>query len=329
MTPAPSETSEQIEVAAAIWAMKDRPLSPEDDALLTAWLAGDTRRRGALLRAQATLSSLSRAKALGPVGKWGPMEKGNPEPARIIDQMSRRKLLIASGAAGGLAAAGLAGFLIGHYEDETSTAVGEIRRLPMSDGSIAAINTQSRIRVSMTQAARNIDLVRGEVWFNVAKNKARPFTVSAGLARVQAVGTAFSVRRQEAGAEILVTEGTVKAWLEGGDQPAVWLNAGDVAVLNPKTAVSKDHAPDLVENALAWREGQIALTGQSLAQAADEYNRYNRLKIVIQDPELGQERLLGRYSADDPEGFSNAIARSFGAEITRSDNTIYVGTKKN
>ena len=328
MTPAPSETSEQIEVAAAIWAMKDRPLSPEDEALLTAWLAGDTRRRGALLRAEATLSSLARAKALGPVETWGATETGRTS-TRLVDRLSRRKLLIASGAAGGLAAAGLAGFLIGHYEDETSTDVGEIRRLPMSDGSIAAINTQSQIKVSMTQEARNIDLVRGEVWFNVAKNKQRPFTVSAGLARVQAVGTAFSVRRQAAGAEILVTEGTVKAWLEGLAQPAVWLNAGDVAVLDPKAAVSKDHAPEAVANALAWREGQIALTGQSLAQAADEYNRYNRLKIVIQDPELGQERLLGRYSADDPEGFSNAIARSFGADITRSDNTIYVGTKKN
>ncbi len=328
MTPAPSETSEQIEVAAAIWAMKDRPLSPEDEALLTAWLAGDTRRRGALLRAQATLSSLARAKALGPVETWGATETGRTS-TRLVDRLSRRKLLIASGAAGGLAAAGLAGFLIGHYEDETSTDVGEIRRLPMSDGSIAAINTQSQIKVSMTQEARNIDLVRGEVWFNVAKNKQRPFTVSAGLARVQAVGTAFSVRRQAGGAEILVTEGTVKAWLEGLAQPAVWLNAGDVAVLDPKAAVSKDHAPEAVANALAWREGQIALTGQSLAQAADEYNRYNRLKIVIQDPELGQERLLGRYSADDPEGFSNAIARSFGADITRSDNTIYVGTKKN
>lgn len=323
MTPLPVETSEQIEATAAIWAIKDRPLSPADEAALREWLSGDSRRRGALLRAQATLSATSRLRALGPVEYW------TAERPKLIDTLSRRKLLLGSGVAGGLAAAGVAGFLIGTYRDQTTTAVGEIRRLPMSDGSIAAINTASSIRVSMTDKARNIELVRGEAWFNVARNKQRPFTVSAGRARVQAVGTAFSVNRRDSGTEIQVTEGTVKAWMDGGSEPAVWLNAGDVALLTPTGGISRDHAPDAIDNALAWREGQIALTGQSLVEAANEYNRYNRLKIIIQDPDLGRERLLGRYSADDPEGFSNAIARAFGAEVTRTDNVIYVGAKKN
>ncbi len=319
MTPAPSETSEQIEVAAAIWAMKDRPLSPADEALLGEWLAGDARRRGALLRAQAALSSLARARALGPTAQWAP-----PKPA---NKLSRRHLLVASGAAGGLAAAGVAGFLIGRRDDKTITEVGEIRRLPMSDGSVATINTDSTIKVSMTQAARIVDLERGEAWFKVARNKKRPFIVMAGLARAQAVGTAFSVRRRDDGTEVQVTEGTVKAWLEGGDQPAVWLNAGDTAVLKPRGRVVRDHAPQAIDDALAWRQGQIALTGQTLAAAAAEYNRYNQTKIVIEDPNLAGERLLGRFNADDPDGFSNAIAQAFGADIRRSGKTIYVGKK--
>jgi transmembrane sensor len=328
VTPASNETSEQIEAAAAIWAMKDRPLEPADEALLRDWLAGDARRRGALLRAQATLSSIARARALGPIAQW------NTPPARNVGRnrglaapMSRRQLLTASGVLGGLAAAGVAGFFIGRRNDKTTTEVGEIRRLPMSDGSVATINTDSTIKVSMTSAQRVVDLVKGEAWFKVAKNKQRPFVVIAGTARVQAVGTAFSVRRLDDRAEVQVTEGTVKAWLDGDDRPAIWLNAGDTAVLNRKGPVARDHAPQAVEDALAWREGQIALTGQTLATAAAEYNRYNQTKIVIEDAGLAGERLLGRFNADDPEGFSNAIARAFGADIRHVDNTIYVGKK--
>jgi len=319
--PASSETSEQIEAAAALWAMKDRPLSTEDEAYLREWLAGDTRRRGALLRAQATLSSLSRAQALGPAQRWG---VAVPRPAA---NLSRRSLLIASGAASGLSAAGLAGFFIGRRNDRTTTAVGEIRRLPMSDGSVATINTDSAIKVEMTSAQRVVDLVRGEAWFKVAKNRKRPFIVMAGTARIQAVGTAFSVRRLDGETEVQVTEGTVKAWLDGGDKPAILLNAGDTAILTPQGHVTRDHAPQAIEDALAWREGQIALTGQSLGVAAAEYNRYNQTKIVIEDQELASEHLLGRFNADDPDGFSNAIATAFDADIRRVDKTIYIGKK--
>ncbi len=312
------ETSEQIEVAASLWAVKDRPLSPEDEAALSAWLGGDPRRRGALLRAQAGWLSLSRAKALGPSRDWQGIQ---------VDGLSRRKMLAGGGIAAGLMAACGAGLFVALRGEETTTGTGEIRRLPMSDGSIAAINTQSTIRVAMTEKQRTVELVAGEVWFKVAKNPDRPFVVAAGDARVQAVGTAFSVRRRDNGAEVLVTEGTVKAWLDGAGRPAVVLKAGDRTFIGA-AEVAIDHAPEVVDNALAWREGKIALAGKTLADVASDYNRYNRTQIVIEDAELGGERLFGRFSTDDPEGFSNAVAQAFDAEVTRTGTTIYIGVKK-
>jgi len=312
------ETSEQIEVAASLWAVKDRPLSPEDEAALSAWLGGDPRRRGALLRAQAGWLSLSRAKALGPSHGW----QGVP-----VGSISRRKMLAGGGIAAGLMAACGAGLFVALRGEETTTGTGEIRRLPMSDGSIAAINTQSTIRVAMTEKQRTVELVAGEVWFKVAKNPDRPFVVAAGDARVQAVGTAFSVRRRDNGADVLVTEGTVKAWLDGAGRPAVVLKAGDRTFIGA-AEVAIDHAPEVIDNALAWREGKIALAGKTLSDVAADYNRYNRTQIVIEDAELGGERLFGRFSTDDPEGFSDAVAQAFDAEVTRTDTTIYIGVKK-
>ncbi|ESQ92685.1 FecR family protein [Asticcacaulis benevestitus] len=319
----PIETSEQIEQAASVWAVKERPLSQADETALRDWLAGDPRRRGALLRAEAGWSALSRAKALGTCsGDRGaaPLTKTSP--------LSRRHFMMAGAGAGGLAAAGLAGVLIVRHQAETGTRMGEIRRLPMSDGSIAAINTESSIKVDMTDTQRRIELVKGEVWFKVAKNKQRPFVVTAGVARVQAVGTAFSVKRRDGGAEILVTEGTVKAWMDGADQTAVLLHAGDRTFIGDKASPKIDHAPEAIDSELAWREGQIALNGKTLAEAAAEYNRYNQIKIVIEDSSLADERLLGRFSTDDPDAFSGAVAQAFNADIKRTDKAIFISLKK-
>jgi transmembrane sensor len=66
-----------------------------------------------------------------------------------------------------------------------------------------------------------VDLAQGEAWFQVAKAPDRPFTVTAGRVRVQAVGTAFNVRRAGVGVDVVVTEGTVKVWSEGAEPQLV------------------------------------------------------------------------------------------------------------
>lgn len=321
MIPTPVETNEQIDHTASVWAVKERPLSPADEAALREWLSGDPRRRGALLRAEAAWLSLSRAKALGPPTEWQGA-KG------VLSRLpSRRRFLKAAGLAGGLVAASVL-VVAGLQSDEAATRMGEIRRLPMNDGSIATLNTQSRLRIDLNDRERRIEIVKGEAWFKVAKNKARPFVVTAGHVRVKAVGTAFSVKKQANGAEIFVTEGTVMAWTTQSNRSPVRLGAGDRALVSDKHQIAVQHAPDVIDGALAWREGQIALDGKSLFEVAAELNRYNRTKIIIQDTQLGREKLIGRLSANDPEAFSSAVAQAFSAEVVHEDEVIKIQIKK-
>lgn len=81
------ETSRSIDEKAADWiARLDRgPLTAEETRALEAWLAGDPRRRGALLRA-GSLSTLSEsAQALGP--HFQPMQC-RPDTAPISDEIA-------------------------------------------------------------------------------------------------------------------------------------------------------------------------------------------------------------------------------------------------
>jgi transmembrane sensor len=310
------ERAADIEAEAARWVVRtDRgDLTAAERAELELWLAGDTRRRGAYVRASAAWSLLDGADALMPAAR---------EKSGLISVLRRRDVLAGLSAA----AAACAAVVIGPRVTAVkyATALGEIRRVPLADGSMAAINTSSSLGVSLRPEVRRIKLDRGEAWFQVAKEPDRPFVVESGSVRVRAVGTAFSVRRHEDGSDVLVTEGVVEAWSQKSPDSRIRLTAGErTFVSDAAGAAPPATAGPAIARNLAWREGQIVLEGEPLVDAVAEFNRYNERKIVIADPSLQGERLVGWFRTNDPEGFAKAAAASLGAGVRVEGNTIFV-----
>ena len=289
--------------------------SDTDEAELDAWLAQGPLHLGALLRAQAAWMTLDRPFAAHAASR----DAAAPAP-----RFTRRGLLAGGGAA---IAASIGGGIFLSGGTSYATAVGEVRRVPLGDGSIAAINTASAIDVRLDSADRNVRLDRGEAWFQVAKDKDRPFVVAAGRARVRAVGTAFSVRRGEGGAHVLVTEGVVEVWAEGAEGNRVRLTAGSRGFVADNAAIKEaPAAPSSIDRALAWRNGKIDLAGDRLDGAVAEFNRYNRRQLIVDDRAIAGERFDGVFRTDDPEGFARAVEVSLGVPIDLSDPmTIRIG----
>lgn len=309
------------EDAAARWAIRRdaRPLTLEDQTALDAWLAGDERREGALLRAEAVLVYLDRGRALR-----APDESEidtHPAPAQI----SRRIAIAAGGVGMAAAAAGLLGFILASPHEGYSTAVGEVRRVPLADGSTATVNTASRIAVAMKPGRREIQVQEGEVWFEVAHDRKRPFVVEAGDALVRAVGTAFSVRRHADGIDVLVTEGAVETWRASDPHTRIHIRSGQRSFISaeasPLIAVAAE--PE-IERALAWRSGELALNGEPLSYAVEELNRYNRRKVVVIDPAIGRTPIVGYFRTDEPAEFAGAVAGIVGGRVETQGDDIYL-----
>jgi transmembrane sensor len=310
-----SPSASEIDDEAALWAVRidARGLDADKDPELKAWLAEDPRRAGALLRAQAAISFLDRGRALA--GSTAPIEHRGP---------SRRALIV--GAAAVAAAVSGAGFWKLRPQ-RLDTSLGEIRRVPLADGSMVAINTSSTLEVELKPQAREILLKQGEAWFQVAKDPERPFVVAAGPVRVRAVGTAFSVRRQDQDAssvDVMVTEGVVEVWVEGVDARRHRLSAGNRLLLANTTITPVAEASLDIERSLAWRNGEIALDGESLEEAARLFNRYNSRQIVIEDPQLAKERFVGLFQTNAPESFASAVAATLGAEVSLDARAIRI-----
>lgn len=305
-------TTPHIEAEAAAWVGRmDGGLWDEaQEAELQTWLARDPRHRGALLQMQAAWETPYRESVAGDAVRFD--SHAHRLPA------TRRRLIVGGG--GAIAASLVAGLVWAAWPTELATKVGEIRRVPLADGSVATINTASRIEVDLADTRRDIRLDAGEVWFQVAKDRRRPFTVAAGRARVRAVGTAFSVRRFAGGAEVLVTEGVVEAWADGADGHRIRLVAGQGAFVADNAAITSEPArPVTIERALAWRGGKIDLVDKPLGEALAEFNRYNERQLVLGDPALAEERIDGVFWIGDPAGFAAAVQSAFDTQVDLSD----------
>lgn len=319
------ETSHEIERAAAEWVARiDRGnLSSEELADHDAWLNGDDRRLGAYARAMALFERMDFAHddpATHPLAEVA-VESDEPERGFPI---TRRKAL-AGLSVGALAASG-AGILL-LRPTSYSTRRGEIRTIPLPDGSRITLNTESDMEVAFDASRRSIRLVNGEALFEIAKDKARPFFVETAGVVVRVVGTTFTVRSTGEPVKVVVHEGLVQLSERDVPESKVMLRPNQRSIANGVKLEAEAISDEEGNKDLAWREGNVAFNGETLAQAATEFARYSEKRIAFADSEAANHKIIGLYKANDPAGFANAIALSFDLDLQDMGGTILLTSK--
>jgi transmembrane sensor len=123
---------------------------------------------------------------------------------------------------------------------------------------------------------------------------------------------------------VLVTEGTVETWSVGDDKRKRRVSAGSKIYVSDIAGPSQVIvASAQIDRALAWRNGEIVLDGDTIANAAAEFNRYNKRKLTV-DPSLSDKRLVGWFRTNEPENFANAAATAFGARVIANQDEVHL-----
>lgn len=295
-----------------------------------AWCAADVRHMGAYARASAINNVLSRTtvqESLRPARENLEVEWSGASWNRAAAN-PRRAFLRFGAMAASIALVAAASALYMLPDESIVVAKGEFRKVQLADHSVVNINGGSSIDVKLTRSARDITLHQGEAWFEVAKDKSKPFTVAAGQARVRAVGTAFGVRRYSNGAEVMVTEGTVEVLGKEGGQKQL-LTAGDLAFIPQQTAkITVIRKPEEIKRKLAWMEGKVIFINQTLTEAVADFNRYSLRRIVIMDPQLGSKTFVGQYPIDAAEQFAKDVSAFLEVPIVITADRILIGAHR-
>jgi transmembrane sensor len=200
-----------------------------------------------------------------------------------------------------------------------TTGVGEQRLVRLADGSSVRLDTDTRIDVALTGSSRDIRLERGQAFFDVAHDAARPFLVQAGPVTVRAVGTQFDVRAGGDTPSVTLVQGIIQVQ-RGGAAPQTWtLHPGQQLVAAPTGAPK----PIDVAAATSWISGRVVFEAVPLGVAIEEINRYCTHKIVLRAPGLAATPVSGSFETGDAAAFAAAESDLHGLRAsTLPDGTI-------
>lgn len=338
--PTRSPEDDAIEERAAEWlARRDDEFAAGDEAEFARWCSADPRHAAAVERLETVWCTLHQLQGYRPAARAHPDRDllAPQRHARVVRFPTFGSLLAGAAAAILLVvllwpqAQPAEGDRVAASPHSYITTAGGYQRLTLPDGSVVELNANSELRVRYTVAERRTTLVRGEAHFVVASNKQRPFLVEADGLGVRAVGTAFNVRRHDAGIEVVVTAGSVQFDRAGEIVPIVSdgtpvLQAGWRATFETAT----DAAPQVekmelaaMRRALAWQGSRLVFIEMPLREVVEQFNRHNDLQLSLADPELEDVPVGGSFGAENVESFVRLLSSNGDVVAERAaDNRI-------
>ena len=325
--------SSRIEERAADWiAERDRALSegawtPAREALLDAWLAESTAHRVAWLRLDAAWRQADRLVALKDARVAAPAERAEPVASRGWLRTPRRvRWAVAAPMALAFGLALVFGLHLTSGAQKYESDLGAREIVALKDGSHVTLNTATRVRAEVAAGSREVWLDGGEAYFEIVHDAAHPFVVHAGRHDITVLGTKFTVRRDGDDVRVMVSEGRVQ--VAAGKAPPTVLARNDAAIAEPDSVLVTHRTPQQIQAGLGWLQGKLVFDQLTIADAAREFNRYNRKQLVIDDPEAARIEIGGVFDADNVDAFARLLRVGFQLDVQAHGDEIHIGRPK-
>jgi transmembrane sensor len=292
----------------------------DDQAAFDAWFAQSLAHKTAYWRLNSVWQRADRLGALRPLSAQNERAKIAPRKGNFLKMAAALVLLAGAGAMGSR-------WFFDSQTQTYATQIGGHKSIVLADGTRIELNTNTVLRTHVDAKNRSVELVRGEALFHVKHDSAHPFTVVAGRHRITDLGTSFVVREKPDRLEVALIEG--RARLESTDAQApvkrlAILTPGDEAVATRENMSITRKARTDIEDELGWRRGVLVFHRATLAEVANEYNRYNHRKIIIADWSAAARTMSATLPTNDPATFAR-IARNFlGLHVRESRNEIVI-----
>jgi transmembrane sensor len=103
---------------------------------------------------------------------------------------------------------------------------------------------------------------------------------------------------------------------------AILLSAGEQVTVTRKTVQREAH-PNIA-SATAWRQRQLVFESASLAEVAEEFNRYNERQFVLDDDELVDFHISGVFSSTDPSSLIRFLRERPDLQVIETGSEIRV-----
>ena len=208
-----------------------------------------------------------------------------------------------------------------------SSAAGKIVKHQLPDGSIVWLNSASEISYKTNFAGkRSLQLLKGEVFFDVKKDAAHPFVIASNEISTTVKGTSFSVKLIEQSGDVKVSVVTGRV--------AVSKAADTLAVLLPHQRLKYNHGNGsalkdsiLYAEANGWINGEVLMQNASLAEISQWLENDFGLTVINKIQHTGAEyyvQVNRNIKATDAVRILNLLGRKKNIHFTLTDKTVLI-----
>jgi len=283
-------------------------LTPEDEQRLDDWLAQDVRHRLAYAEVAAAGYALQQVR-----------------PNAVIDKRVARTWPLWMTAALApillLVAAMWSPHAWQNWRSDVHTTAGTSRVEHLPDGSTLQLDTDTAVALSFAPGRRDIELLRGSLAIDVAKDPAHPFRVVCAGIEARAVGTRFVVARQVSDVEVGVIEGVVAVRTDEQSAPTL-IQAGQRALVDQRTgAIRSEPLPGA---SYGWTRGVLTFDHVPLERAVAEIARYLPERVVFRATTHAATPITATFPVDQPDAALLAVARTNGLTIRHVSGLLYL-----
>ncbi|MCE7054816.1 FecR domain-containing protein [Algoriphagus sp. AGSA1] len=159
---------------------------------------------------------------------------------------------------------------------------GQKTKIFLPDGSVVYLNSNSKLKYSSNFSGDERRVyMKGEAYFEVAKDSLKPFVVESDQVETVALGTAFNVNSFDANEiRISLTEGSVRINQKQNEDNATILSPGKELVVNTETQTFSELSFNQ-EDVIGWKEGKLVFRQATLDEVSSSLERWYGVEIQI------------------------------------------------
>jgi len=159
---------------------------------------------------------------------------------------------------------------------------GQVNQIFLADGTRIWINSESRLTLpSVFAPHERVVKLNGEAFFEVAKDKKRPFRVEVNGQQIEVFGTSFNVRAYSNSNTIETTLETGKVQLRVGNQTTM-LNPGEQSLFNRVAKQMVVSKVDVVTFS-SWKDGRFEFQNEDLIEVFKTVERWYDVDITCDE----------------------------------------------
>ncbi|TYR36260.1 DUF4974 domain-containing protein [Sphingobacterium phlebotomi] len=174
-----------------------------------------------------------------------------------------------------------------------NTGVGERKVVNLPDGSTVTLNARTSLRVDENaygRSAREVELLAGEAFFEVAKDSSRAFIVQAGRLQTTVLGTSFNIQTYAEMEEQVISVYTGRVKVQRGNNNLGTLEKGQRIRFEKQYANSTTEDFDTGNRYSSWTSGKQVLQDAGFEELALAVKNTYGITLVADNDRIARQQ---------------------------------------